>query len=314
MLAAVEVYNKPDFSYREETFAVLATNAWELLLKARILQLDRNRISGILEFERRRKADGTMSTKLYRRKGRSGNQVSVGLFKALDTLVNKYGDTIDSPVRTNLGLLMEIRDNSIHFFNRDFELSRRILGIGTASIRNYVALSRKWFGVDLSQYNIFIMPLAFVRNFHSAGVIALNGEERRLLEYIRTTQAEAQEDPSSDYSVALEFDVRFKRTSGESFAEVRVTRDPSATPIRLDEKEILGRYPWDYKILTTRLSNRYFDFLQNARYHNLRRSLESDATYCWERLLDPARPKGIMKRFYSPNIVGEFDKHYTLKS
>jgi hypothetical protein len=34
--AAVEVYNKPSFVYREETFAILALNAWELLLKGKV--------------------------------------------------------------------------------------------------------------------------------------------------------------------------------------------------------------------------------------------------------------------------------------
>jgi len=34
ILAAIELYNKPDFRYREEAFAVLSLNAWELLLKA----------------------------------------------------------------------------------------------------------------------------------------------------------------------------------------------------------------------------------------------------------------------------------------
>ena len=43
MLAAIEVYNKPTFAYREESFAILAINSWELLLKARLLQLANNR-------------------------------------------------------------------------------------------------------------------------------------------------------------------------------------------------------------------------------------------------------------------------------
>jgi hypothetical protein len=30
MVAAIEIYNKPDFLYREETFAGLAVNGWEL--------------------------------------------------------------------------------------------------------------------------------------------------------------------------------------------------------------------------------------------------------------------------------------------
>jgi len=37
-LSAIEVYNKPDFKYREETFAILMINAWELLLKAKIIK------------------------------------------------------------------------------------------------------------------------------------------------------------------------------------------------------------------------------------------------------------------------------------
>lgn len=45
MLSAIEIYNKPDFKYREETFAILAVNSWELLLKARIFQLGNYRTS-----------------------------------------------------------------------------------------------------------------------------------------------------------------------------------------------------------------------------------------------------------------------------
>ena len=44
MLSAIEIYNKPDFKYREETFSILAINSWELLLKARILKLSGYRI------------------------------------------------------------------------------------------------------------------------------------------------------------------------------------------------------------------------------------------------------------------------------
>ena len=32
-VAAIEIYNKPNFSYREEAFSLLMLNGWELLLK-----------------------------------------------------------------------------------------------------------------------------------------------------------------------------------------------------------------------------------------------------------------------------------------
>ena len=34
MLGAIEIYNKPQFDYRDECFVILLLNAWELLLKA----------------------------------------------------------------------------------------------------------------------------------------------------------------------------------------------------------------------------------------------------------------------------------------
>jgi hypothetical protein len=36
--AAIEIYNKPVVPHREETFAILVTAAWELLLKARLVK------------------------------------------------------------------------------------------------------------------------------------------------------------------------------------------------------------------------------------------------------------------------------------
>src|SRR5438309_5473884 len=46
-VAAIEVYNKPSFSYREEAFSILMINAWELLLKARILRENANQMRSI---------------------------------------------------------------------------------------------------------------------------------------------------------------------------------------------------------------------------------------------------------------------------
>jgi len=36
-IASIEIYNKPDFKFREKAFSLLMTNAWELLIKAKWL-------------------------------------------------------------------------------------------------------------------------------------------------------------------------------------------------------------------------------------------------------------------------------------
>lgn len=314
MLAAMEVYNKPDFTYREESFAILAINSWELLFKARLLQLGGNRISAILLYERRRKADGQMSSKLYRKKGRSGTHLSVGMFKAIDLLRKEYGDTVPAAMHKNLALLCEVRDNAVHFLNKGFGLSKLVHELGTACVRNYLGLVRSWFGIDLSRYNFFLMPLAFVGGGFTVDAVTVNSEERKVLRFLREQVAENFGDNEGEYSVALRMDLRFTRSKSDDATQVVLSNHPDATPVKLSEEDIRERYPWSYNILTTRLRKRYTDFKANQRYHDLRKPLELDARYCKKRFLDPATEAGIGKCFYSPNIVKEFDAHYVRAS
>lgn len=62
MLSAIEIYNKPDFKYREETFSVLCINSWELLLKAKVLNLTSNKVASLYAMEYRTLKSGKKST------------------------------------------------------------------------------------------------------------------------------------------------------------------------------------------------------------------------------------------------------------
>ena len=310
MLAAIEVYNKPTFAYREESFAILAINSWELLLKARLLQLANNRLAVILSYEHRPRADGTHSEKLYRKKSRSGTYLSVGLFRAIDRLRDDFGDTTHPSVRRNLELLCEVRDNAVHFINKGFDISKLVQELGTACLRNYLGLVDRWFAIDLSAYNFFLMPLAFVRVGRSVDAITMNSSERRVIEYLRQRIADDLEGADDDYSVALRVDLKFSRSKAVDAAPVVVSDDPAAIAVRLSEEDIREKYPWDYRTLTTRLKRRYANFKENRKYHRLRQTLESDDHFCNTRYLDPAKKSGTSKRFYNSNIVQEFDKHY----
>lgn len=310
MLAAMEIYNKPTFSYREEAFSILAINAWELLVKARVLQLSDNKLGAILKYERRKKADGNLSDKLYRVKNRSGTHLSIGLFKAIDLLESEYGDKLDSSVRKNIELLCEIRDNSVHFANKGFGLAVQVQQIGTAALRNYLISIRQWFAIELSEYNFFLMPLAFFGHESVVQGVSLNSDEKKLSGYLKRETTAKPSDKVEQFNVALSVNVKFTKSKSENAELVRVTTDPDATPVRLTEEDIREKYPWDYRILTTRLRRRYSDFKENAEYHSIRKPLEEMDKYCKKRFLDPAQKKGIGKCFYNPNIVKEFDVHY----
>jgi hypothetical protein len=89
---------------------------------------------------------------------------------------------------------------------------------------------------------------------------------------------------------------------------LRITDDPTAPAVR--EETILSQYPLAYRDLTRALEKRYADFKQNDAFHEIRRPLRENPEYCHTRYLDPKRKK-IRKDFYNPDIMSEFDKHYT---
>ncbi len=312
MIAAIETYNKPDFKYREETFSVLCINSWELLFKAKVLQLASNQVQSLYVKERRINKDGSKSTKLYTKTNRAGNPMSVSMYEAYRIVAEEYGVKIDKAIKENLETLVEIRDNSIHFMNDDLNLALKIQEIGTASLQNYLHLVQEWFGDVLSRYNFYLMPLSFFRDFDSASGQSLNANEKKLLSYIKKAEEEYEEggDEAGNYNFALKIDLKFQKAKGSDGAGIRVTSDPNAPAVRLAEEQIIEKYPWNFRVLTTRLKKRYSNFKSNHDYHRIRRSLEGDSKYCHSRLYNPSKPEGGSQKFYNPNIVTEFDKHY----
>lgn len=312
MLSAIEIYNKPDFRYREETFSVLCINSWELLLKAKVLNLASNKVASLYAMEYRTLKTGMKSTVKRPKKNRSGNPLSINIFEAYRIVTEEYGVKIDKAVNDNLIALTEIRDNSIHFVNDDLLLSLKIQELGSASLQNYLHLVSLWFGDVLSGYNFYLMPLSFFRDFSEAPGVSLNANERKVLEYIRKSEEsyDGVEDVG-DYNLTLRIDVKFQKVKSTSGLPVQITDDPNATAVYLSEEDFTDKYPWDYDILSTRLSKRYSDFKMNAKYHRIRKKLEEDNKFAYERLLNTKNPNGGKKTFYNPNIQKEFDKHYT---
>lgn len=312
MLSAIEIYNKPDFKYREETFSVLCINSWELLLKAKVLNLSSNKLASLYAMEYKTLKKGNKSTVKRPKKNRSGNPLSINLFEAYRVVTEDFGVKINKAVNDNLISLTEIRDNSIHFVNDDLLLALKIQELGSASLQNYLHLVLEWFGDVLSRYNFYLMPLSFFRDFNEAPGVSLNSSEKKFLDYIKRSESNYDDiDNIDDYNLTLRIDVKFQKVKSTSGLPVQITNNPNATTVFLAEEDITDKYPWDYDILTTRLTKRYSDFKKNAKYHRIRKELEEDKKYAYERLLNPKNPNGGKKIFYNPNIQKEFDKRYT---
>lgn len=313
LISAIEIYNKPDFHYREETFCILALNAWELLLKARILASNSNDPRSIYVYERRRTRKGELSKKKYIKRNRADNPYTMGLAQLMAKLDKDPASRVSPAIKANLSGLTEIRDNAVHFINLRPRLSKKVLEIGTAAVRNFIDLAQRWFNEDFSEYSLYLMPIGFVPVLGTVEGISPTADEAKLLKYLEALISETDNKQSEGYSVALEVDISMKRTSSDAALEVAVTDHPNAVQIQLTEEDIRKKYPWDYADLTGHLRRRYVDFKMNAKYPSIRKPLREDIRYVKIRLLDPGNPKSSKKDFYNSNIVRVFDRHYTRK-
>lgn len=308
MLAAIEIYNKPNFTYRNETFAVLSINAWELLLKARWLGVHNGEIESLYITTRASNLSGKHPDTKRIVKTRSNSPRTHSAIYLVKKLTES--NRIDRSASQNIQVMIEYRDCVVHFVNESPAFHSRLFEIGAACVKNFVAAVDDWFHQDLSQFGIPVMPLTFMNLPSDFDATLLNAEEKNFLEFLDNIDDD-NTDPDSPYSVSINVEVRFTRSKSKDALPVQVSNDPTALSVRLTEENIREKYPWDYRVLSQRCRQRYNDFKENQKYHDIRKKLEHDERFAQVRYLDPGNPKSSKKCFYNSNILREFDKFYT---
>jgi hypothetical protein len=304
-IAAIEIYNKPDFRYREEAFSVLAINGWELLLKAKWLIDHGNDTTALYVREQLKAKTGKNKSRIKRT--RSGNPFT----HSLDFIAKKLVESgsLDPNAWKNLEALMEVRDSAIHFYNRSPAFAQRLQEIGAASVKNFAAATLEWFKRDLREFNFYLMPLSFVRLPTRTESVVLNPEEENFLAFVEGLEAK-QDDPAARYSVSVNVEIRFTRSKAKDALGIQVTNNPNAPEVRLTEEQVREKYPLDYDDLTSECRKRYSGFKSDQKYHDHRKKLVGDKKFCYVRELDPGNPRSAKKPFFNANIFTELDKHY----
>ena len=314
-LSAIEVYNKPDFKYREETFSILMINSWELLLKAKIIKESKGDLKSIYVLVNKVGKNGNKLNSLTPDLNRSKNPKTIGLPKCLH-ICEQEPIHLNNVVKENIFLLMEIRDTAIHFQHADLYLSKKVFEIGNASLKNYLTLITDWFNYDLSVYNFFLMPMTFFHEFEAIKSFSINSSKdqiENLLKYISEKEKQAPSDENKDFNISLKLETKFVKSTSTDSLLMNYSTDPDGIKINVQEEDVLKNYPFDYGKLTTALRKRYSNFVENQSYHNIRKPLMKNKKYCKTRLLDPTNTKSIKKDWYSSEIFKEFDKHYKKK-
>lgn len=302
--AAIEIYNKPVSPHREETFAILVVSAWELLMKARLLKDAGNRMQEIYETVAIKKKDGTAGKRRAVKTNRSGNAMTISLGTALHRTGELKIKPLPSACRENLLLLVEVRDNAIHFVNDDRDLALQVHEIGTASLVNYVATLSEWFDRDLGSSRFSILPLSFEPASKVTSVKPRRSRQAaNLLAHMERTCAEHAKLSTGRFAVSLRVETTIVGSHSSGATPIKLGKGPDAAKVELTEDELRRRWPFDYAALIKQLSKRIPGFKQDKRFHDEKRARSSDEQYAKDRLLDINNPKSTKKTYYSQAML-----------
>lgn len=275
MIAAIEIYNKPKFEYRDECVVILFMNAWELLLKALVSKNGKS---------------------IYYRKRRNQPYRTLSWQDAISAAGPFFPRTVDLlPVRRNLDLLGTYRDNAIHFYNAgDFGVL--IYALAQTSITNFRDLMHSAFGMRLEdEINLRLLPLGLRPPIDPLTYISgrADGQTPRgeaveqFLSALRDAVDEIEDAKGDTARLLTIFNVKLESTKKIEKADVLVgvsrsadeegplaiikTQDPNVThPLR--QKEVVDRIG----ALHGRKFTSYTFQAIASRY-----DLKQDSRYCW---------------------------------
>lgn len=121
-IMCLEIYNKPTIRYRIEGFSFFIINAWELMLKAALINRGEN---------------------IYY-KDKPGRTLSI------DAVVRKIYTDKNTRIRLNLEKIIELRNISTHYITEDYEV--KYAPLFQACVINYANELQRFHGEDITHH------------------------------------------------------------------------------------------------------------------------------------------------------------------
>lgn len=309
MLSAIEIYNKPNFSYREETFAILAVNSWELLLKAHLLKSSCYKMDTLYKMEFTKKKNGENSTRKKPKLNRTGNPTTIGIFEVISKL-EELKILVSPNLKSSIESIIELRDNAIHFHNEK-QISKELQELGFACIKNYMGIIKIWnIDIDLSNYNFYLMPLAYVDSKMEVNSI-ITDEVKKYLDFVKNKVSKT-ELTDEEFTIAISIDISFNKSN--SFEGIGMNYDPNGVSVNITEEDVRNKYPLTYEQITKKIKERYIDCKRDKIFNNRMKKIKENSNLFHYRKLDSANVKSLGKPYYSSNIWKELDLYYTKKA
>jgi hypothetical protein len=315
-VSAIELYNKPNFEYREDAFCILMVNAWELLLKSKLVKESKNGKFSLYIKEAKVDTSGNKTKQLIYRKNKvSGTNITISIFESMRKL-SKLGFHINQICSDNIESMVELRNCIVHFNGQDKVINKKILEFGTSSLKNYTHTIKEWFNEDLSSYNFYLMPLSFFNEYSVVENINTSNRSEeidKLFKYlsIKESGSTLNIKETENYSISSVIEVKFLKSSSDSAVPFRLSNDKNATEIRLSEEDIFKKFPLDYENMRNEIKRIDPSIKHGSKLFNtIKSGLEDDPSICHKRKLNPKKAKSSIVKFYSYNFCSKLVTKY----
>jgi|LFRM01.2.fsa_nt_gb hypothetical protein len=198
---ALETINRLTVKYRVEAFSYLICNAWELLLKAKIL-----------------KEQPDPAVIYYKTQaGLPPRSIALG------DCVGRIFTDASAPVRLNLDRVSELRDAATHLVIS--VVPKDVMCLFQSCVMNYHGRLQEWFGVSLSdRVSIGMMTIVYdfsPEQFDVASAALRNRLTPQAAEYLASFQAKVARDfeetgRSTEFSIPLDYRLALVKNPGKA--------------------------------------------------------------------------------------------------
>lgn len=182
-ILSLEIFNKPTIQYRIEGFCFTFINAWELLLKARLLHTSGK--EGAIYYPKKR--------------GQPRRSLSLR-----DTLARVITDEND-PVRQNIERIADLRDQAIHLLIPEMEAI--YAGLFQAGAINFADYLKKWFERSVGDQPPLLSLVWDLKDLDPKVIQKRHG--KNILQFLQSQrdQIRETEDKLSDrrFSISIEY-------------------------------------------------------------------------------------------------------------
>lgn len=270
-IMSLEIYNKPTIAYRVEGFSFFICNAWELMLKAKMIQ----------EF-------GNDSIYYKDNKDRSLN---------LRNCIKKIFTNNKDPLRLNLEKINDLRDVSTHYITEEYE--QIYIPLFQSCVINYSNKLLEFFDIDITTKvaQNFINLSVNIKEFDMKDIEARYSKE--IAEKILRTKEQIwkeSEEQNEKFSINIQHNYYITKNKNKAVVEFRVSKDAEdAICIVKQIQDPNNTHPYSTKncleainkelqkqnIPFTDLKNRHkfnnYHFMLFTKFYNLKENTE----YCY---------------------------------